>query len=153
MALKKSQGYFQGIFKDIFDIFKGFHDENWQTNQQFCWNRCLWETMFQAFCTQNATKIMQCSTSRTFFKDFVKNSRVFHKIQVYFQSWNFQNEIQEFFNDSRVRGNPDKHYFMLIYCMGRMEITQCFFIFSPMFVENGISSFALVFITSHVHIL
>ena len=55
---------------------------------------------------QNANKTILYSTDSTFFKDFVKNSRVFHKIQVYFQTLNFQNEIQEFFQDSRVRGNP-----------------------------------------------
>ena len=106
LGMNKIQGYFQDIFKDIFDIFKGFHNENWQTIHKFCRNRCLWETMFQTFCMQNATKIMQCSTDSNFFKD-CSESRVFHKIQVYFQTLNFQNEIQEFFQDSRVRGNPD----------------------------------------------
>ena len=56
---------------------------------------------------QNATKIMLCSTDSTFFKEFPKNSSVFHKIQVDFQTWNFQNEIQEFFQDFKVRGNPE----------------------------------------------
>ena len=57
---------------------------------------------------KNATKIMLCASDSTFFKDFAENSQVFHKIQVYLQTWNFKNKIQEFFQDFKVRGNPGK---------------------------------------------
>ena len=51
---------------------------------------------------QNATKIMLCSTDSTFLKEFTKNSRFFPQNSSIFPDM----EIQEFFQDFKVRGNP-----------------------------------------------
>ena len=34
---------------------------------------------------------------------------IYIKFQVYFQTWDFQNEIQEFFQDFKVCRNPDRN--------------------------------------------
>ena len=53
-------------------------------------------------------------TDSTFSKDFAKNSRIFHQIQVYFQTLNFQNKIPDVFKVSRMRGNPDNRQSLLV---------------------------------------
>ena len=54
-------------------------------------------------------KLAVCGTIKKdqFTKKNLRTSLV--TTQVHFQTWNFQNEIKEFFQDSRVRGNPVIH--------------------------------------------